>query len=123
MENIIKKAIEVGWNSDLEYDENEIVLRLVLLDPLFWQALGKACGWGGNVNWVCTTDCDYYCNDCKLGFTKQTSRPDEFQGVNGTHIDCPKKAQTWKLNALKFHQINLTQSFDKAVNWLGELIK
>lgn len=59
MENIIRKAIEGGYirkngsfslpmklNDEFdiwEYDHNAIVL-----DPLFWQTLGKACGWQKN---------------------------------------------------------------------------
>lgn len=54
MERAIKKAIDGGWrhkNVETE-DEEPAMIRFVvsnphktLLDPLFWQALGKAEGW------------------------------------------------------------------------------
>lgn len=48
MENAIKKAIEGGFNptfgDEMMYKKYEDVSR-ILLDPLFWQALGKQQGW------------------------------------------------------------------------------
>lgn len=53
MKNAIEKAIEGGYDNTFEikrpgpiandfiYKSNEIIL----LDPLFWQALGKSLGW------------------------------------------------------------------------------
>ncbi len=78
METIIKKAIEGGYvhNYDLPG-------KLMLLDPLFWQALGKACGWNPH---------------------KKISDVD------------------WIDHALRFHKINLTQGWDKAVEYLADLI-
>ena len=40
IQKAIQKAIETGYNPDWNTDEKH------LLDPLFWQALGKALGWG-----------------------------------------------------------------------------
>ncbi len=57
MEKAIKKAIEGGWqpqshpNVNFKKDVNTIkafamvTSNAFLLDPLFWQALGKACEW------------------------------------------------------------------------------
>lgn len=58
MEQAIKKAIEGGWKPTkyLDYGNDKQMLGLeifiskhaqsmALLDPLFWQALGKADGW------------------------------------------------------------------------------
>lgn len=55
MNDILKKAIEGGWNDRLYRNmrnapENEKAgiethYRDLVLDPLFWQALGKSCGW------------------------------------------------------------------------------
>ncbi len=51
----IGKAIEGGYDTlratgtvakRLEMDDSEIFLADFLIDPLFWQALGKAMGWG-----------------------------------------------------------------------------
>ena len=55
MKNAIKKAIEGGWKIPHveEQDEAPAAIRFyvknphkILLDHLFWQALGKAMGWG-----------------------------------------------------------------------------
>ncbi len=53
METAIKKAIEGGWRNDFKPDfivsMETFICRQdkykVLLDPKFWQALGKAEGW------------------------------------------------------------------------------
>lgn len=87
MENIIKKAIEGGYKKSRLKDVSDFpitVSKLVTLDPLFWQALGKTEHWDS-------------------GFSLEE--------------------YPWKIYALKFHKINLTQGFDKAVEYLSELIK
>ncbi len=50
MEKIINKAIEGGYS--FEKEKEELLThggvwhpKQIVLDPLFWQALGKACGW------------------------------------------------------------------------------
>ena len=50
METAIKKAIEGGWNDrlyrvDTGNDKVWTHHSSLLLDPLFWQALGKSMGW------------------------------------------------------------------------------
>jgi len=57
----IKKAIEGGYNKRPSgYDDDKYRMR-VILDPLFWQALGKALGWGiefaDMVCCICGTHC------------------------------------------------------------------
>lgn len=127
MENIIKKAIGVGWepnygattvlNSVLHFcddgsilatDERGKILEIydkskIVLDPLFFQALGKACVW--------TEDIEVFApsNAVKEGFTVGT----------GIHW----QETNWKYKALRFHEINLTQGWDKAVEYLEEIIK
>lgn len=74
METAIKRAIEGGWNMQTAYitverrqlengiDElAQLSIHKVLLDPLFWQCLGKSLGWGsGGHNWdTAGTTCDY----------------------------------------------------------------
>lgn len=51
MKEAINKAIEGGWRKDFQWESVEEMLWLkekFLLDPLFWQALGKAMGWKPN---------------------------------------------------------------------------
>lgn len=103
-EQIIKKSIDGGysWNEYLNtggliYDleryvnigQKDHLNRKIILDPIFWQALGKACGWENAIDKF---------DDKKL--------------VGRTHIE----------KALDFHEINLTQSFDSAVDWLSNEI-
>ena len=45
MENIIKKAIEGGWSTSYVSLYSGKYYEKYVLDPLFWQSLGKACGW------------------------------------------------------------------------------
>lgn len=94
MNEIIKKAIEGGWNNYKKHNisfeklyygekptENEIIL-----DYLFWQALGRTCGW-----------------------TKFTF---------GRH-----KGDAWLVAATRFHKINLTEGWEAAVAYLEEVTK
>jgi len=83
MENIIKKAIEGGYTWEVR---GTVTRSEAILDQLFWQALGKACGWS-----------EFYREE--TGYSE------------------------WLHNAIKFHEINLTQGWDKAVEYLEDLIK
>lgn len=56
-EELIKIAIENGYASDRPaYARENLVtgfegdIRFMVLDPLFWQALGKGLGWGDVLN-------------------------------------------------------------------------
>ncbi|MES2216650.1 MAG: hypothetical protein V4481_05150 [Patescibacteria group bacterium] len=47
----MEKAIEGGYYplscpGDEDYVVNDLAKQLYVLDPTFWQSLGKACGWG-----------------------------------------------------------------------------
>lgn len=105
MEQIIKKAIEGGWIC--EYDEHVIEMNArkfskstawkmrcayFLCDPLFWQALGRACVWVKDENRI------------TIG--------DNYIG----------KREEWVLYSLTFHEINLTEGWDKAISWLEDLL-
>ncbi len=116
MENIIKKAMQVGGWSPNEWDERVYndsgEVRTCLLDSLFWQALGKACGW--EVRKV----------ELKLSeqMIKAVGRDPYFRSQQKVSYD-RKTPNSWKINAMKFHEINLTQGWDKAVEWLEDLTK
>lgn len=46
IQEAIQKANEGGWKTTLEpYRSLSEAIALALLDPLFWQALGKSMGW------------------------------------------------------------------------------
>ncbi len=106
MEQIIKKAIEGGYKKRL-CPTSFVTSKLVTLDPLFWQALGKACGWGDEKVIRASLD--------KGGY--RTS--DEFDGF----IYDETELNTWQDNAIHFHEVNLTKGFDEAMKWLEDLIK
>lgn len=128
METIINKAIEGGYENEttrklLDSFEKGIFAEynaycLVTLDPLFWQALGKKCGW--KTEYIISQS---VCDKC--------GRTDSARGSNycyecGGKFNMKNKTfpdSVWKENALEFHELNLTEGFDKAVEWLLELIK
>lgn len=124
METIIKKAIEGGYINIKGYTEpqqeylkkvfNEQMYQVVC-DPLFWQSLGKACGWELVMD-------RFYCQDC--------GDKEMAWVIRGYCRKCGKKqiqftwtTDRWKKNALHFHEINLTEGWDKAVAYLEDLIK
>ncbi len=52
IQETIEKAIEGGYGSDSSWTKKALLnfhtgtgIHLTLLDPLFWQSLGKAMGW------------------------------------------------------------------------------
>ena len=95
MQEIIKKAIDGGWDKDNArvYDcdghDSQHIDELMLMDKTFWQSLGKTCGWNDESLWRA--------------------------GIDGS--------AEWYLRAMSFHEINLTEGWDKAVEWLNDLIK
>ena len=110
MQEIIQKSIKGGYTrAGLQYandpsDMSHWKDRDYFLDPLFWQALGKACGRqpnGLSEKWMIRTGC-----------------PDKKEGCLVCHYE-----QKWKDNALRFHEINLTESWDAAIAYLSALIK
>lgn len=97
MEQVLNKAKEGGYKSPNLIGTEMGYYANVVLDPKFFQALGKACGWGN-------------------------------MEVSFGNWDEPIKMSTesvigWKHIALKFHEINLTEGWDKAVEYLSTLIK
>lgn len=116
MEEVIKKAIEGGWTNfkpnfllgEAEFIDGVMKRNVFILDPLFWQALGKACGWYRK---------EKYCPNCK---TKKVFRI--CPGCQTYQYEMIITAELWKNKALRFHEINLTEGFDKAVEYLINLV-
>ena len=95
MEDIIKKAIEGGYEKERYYfDENgnfdDEPYEVVLMKSSFWQALSKACGWD----------------------KREEKKDPMFNEI-----------RNWKYYAIRFPEINLTPSWDKAIQYLSNLIK
>lgn len=54
MKNIIQKAIEGGYIPKVGLEPVEgfrVAYEVILLDPLFWQCLGKSLGWSEELNY------------------------------------------------------------------------
>ncbi len=94
MNKIIAKAIEGGYPDYVicGYDADQ----QFVCDLAFWQALGKACGWGVGFN---------------LESMSRGGSPHTSYGTG-----------EWKIKAMKFHEINLTESWGKAIAWLEKLV-
>lgn len=92
MEKIIEKATEGGYGL-IDKEQNKYQFpstqQQVILDPLFWIALAKNCGWNMNEEYDDNTQ-DYL-------------HPEYIQ------------------IASRFYIKNLTESFDKAVDYLLEI--
>lgn len=100
METIIKKAIEGGWKRHYNMPTHPDIFLAdvgnyeyqIVLDPLFWQSLGKACGW------------------------KIETKGSGF----GDNVDVWEKYE-WLTYAKEFHEINLTEGWEKAVEYLESI--
>lgn len=92
MENIIKRAIEGGYEQPKENCSYcEYGLREYCIDPLFWRALGKACGWEEDTQYDLTAG-EQFCYG------------------------------EWYSKAMDFHEKNLLDGFDSAIKWLESII-
>lgn len=120
MEDIIKLAIEAGWKpkgapeflelrmsgsvavfitryldggyNSIDYRKEEIVC-----DRTFWKSLNQACGW-------------------------KTFTLEDGTQSNRVFDDGRNWIETWKGYALKFMEINLTEGWDAAIEYLSTLI-
>jgi hypothetical protein len=99
-EEIVKKAIEGGYKY-VSDNEKLVFNKHISCDSLFWQALGKACGWN-------ESDCIY------------TDGVED--GVGYVVCDGGGRIPVWQSQALSFHEINLTKGWDTAVEYLTNLI-
>lgn len=115
MENIINRAIDGGYTHVIHersdgikiysYDQG---MHKIVLDPLFWQLLGKACGWQTHGRHE-TKGNNLRCFRCGAPWNKEG--------------DCEKnEVLGWKIIALRFYGINLTEDWNAAVKYLSDLI-
>ena len=96
MNSIIEKAISGGYEKErYHWDENGSwdwePVEVMLMKKEFWVSLGKACSWYDNEEMGVLADGTKYSRD------------------------------GWLVNALRFHELNLTTSFEEAVAWLQKL--
>lgn len=99
MEDIIKCAIKGGFMEDATFYTHLFPiqqLKEMVLRPLFWQALGKSCGWANQL----------------YGETADASS--RLLRRDGTEAE---------YHAMKFYALNLTEGWDSAISYLTNLIK
>lgn len=139
METIIKKAIEGGGFTmrsnyyksidklvSLEYIYGTVAIMKdisgykhrvhfeeILMSGDFFQALGKACPKIGTHDAWYITDCDCGGVDFHIA------------GHDAHYERCKRReaARGWLFTGKRFHEINLTESFESAVEWFNKLIK
>jgi hypothetical protein len=108
MEEIIKRAIEGGYDNEMglfnlpdysPYDKR-LIYAVLTNDPDYFKALGKACGWEKMVG-----------EDIKL--YKQ-----DFADILEHRI----LSSGWIVYSLRFHEINLTKGWEKAVEYLKSIV-
>ncbi len=107
LETLIKKAIEGGYKMKWMSGEDTLhfLLRrtnnpeIIFLNPLFFQSLGKACGWEKKTH-------DFSC----------------YANQEGGKCDCIPE-DTWEVNAILFYTTNLTSGLDPAIAYLVNLVK
>lgn len=91
----INKIIGLACEKGGYHWKIDVTLESMILDPLFWQALGKACGWGKIVM-----------DNSKM-----------------IEVFWAYHENDYEYYALHFHEINLTQSWDAAITYLTEVTK
>lgn len=136
MEQAIKLALDGGWepfgplfhkNLDEEqWGVPELIASFYhqptfLLYPLFWQALGKSCGWERNFALS-----SYGASGTEpeiIGKRMDTKTFDYvFDGDNKEDFSINRLISEWQYRALRFYEINLTEGMDKAVEYLTTLL-
>jgi len=105
MEKIIKKAHTGGFEPDglspNYYNDINDSCRAITLDPLFWQALGKVCGW---------------IKSPRMILSKLPRMIDE-----NLETDQPE-LEIEEYYALRFHEENLVNGWESAVNLLSNMV-
>lgn len=113
--NDIWSVFELDETTVIEDENGEVITvpvtsshrtKEMFLDPKFWQAIGKAKGW---LNKTITV----------YDEIEEYNNPEELQEMINPAIE----ERMLIVYALEFHRINLTQSFDDAINYLYNLIK
>lgn len=114
MDNLYEKAKEGGY--DFERISHLASVgdrdRALVLDPTFFQALGKACGWAERICFDCGSDMSSTIAPNKGLSTCINTRCRSFSGRIG-----------WHHHAMVFHLTNLTEGWDRAVEYLSSLTK
>lgn len=110
MEDKINKIIGIACEKGDYRWKIDVTMESMILDPLFWQALSKACGWDKTV-----------CVHCGAVITYGEDTLSE--NIHCDHKNYKYREKKWENIAIRFYEINLIESFDEAINWLLDLIK
>lgn len=114
MDEILQKAKKRGYHYVKAKSETERLsgkFAKIVMEPEFWQALGKACGWGEYP--------DYKIELPMLFEEEIQAAPAITQKQFGYKIE---KHSPYMWYAIRFHQINLTEGWKKAVEYLSSIV-
>jgi hypothetical protein len=84
----------VIWEQMVKRKKNDFIL-----DPLFWQALGKALGWKTAIP---------YCRACGRKYFDELGGDNYETWVCDVHGDAAGYCELWLYSALRYHELNLT---------------
>lgn len=108
METILKKAEEGGWNQKEWIGSGVGFSNSFFMDQQFWKALSKSCGWKE------AEKINHSTSNGECGRCGKYADPED---------ECPiPNYPEWKTKAYQFHEINLNESFIKAVEYLESLV-
>lgn len=106
--------MEGGWKMDFLNGQ----MQCVVMNANFWQSLIKGCG-------LIKDEDRYYCGNTECEAYKKSDWV-----LRGFCRNCGKeqiqftyKSNVWVTYAKNFHEINLTEGWDKAIEYLEDLIK
>lgn len=169
MEDLITLAVEGGWLEGYQWKpvnstrsrDNEVFIGInhhnqielpkqaIFCDPLFFQALGRKCGWG---EWtmklsdvVHIWEIEFYkpdtsktpvyiCDKCfarkvneivtlEIEYSYEEVKEGNYESRKVIRAHGGYLREPWIDIAKRFHEINLTEGWDKAVAYLQEVTK
>jgi hypothetical protein len=107
-EQVIKKAEGTGYSAPIRYvgksESDDDHVSATFLDPLFWQSLGKALGWGQPIDKREHEWGKRICLHCGVDTAYQ---PPKESGCNHAHYPeacsvCSRNATTWRQHWHRF---------------------
>lgn len=88
---------------------------MCFMQSQFWKALAKGCGWEINMIYhMCFTCGDSEGDWINKGFCRKCGKEQE---------PFEKLTSKWLYHALAFHELNLVEGKDKAVEYLSNLVE
>lgn len=116
------KYILGGNVCSAEVKSSAIDKNVAILDPLFWQALQKSCGWDISRSECCNSEVTRYPKDTKQ--PSGTIMPTWYDWCKECKEKCRVlKNNNWEYRYDQFFTQNRQDGFDQAISWLENIIK